>query len=67
MVFFTKVQKSSRRFFLKYDTGSILTLTVGVKRDWGQKISPKKKKVNEIEYMGKKKINGQFIFGRIKK
>ena len=29
MVFFTKVQKSSSRFFLKYDTGSILTLTVG--------------------------------------
>ena len=46
MVFFEKVQKSSRRFFLKYDTGSILTLTVGVKRDWGQKISPKKKKIH---------------------
>ena len=51
MVFFTKVQKSSRLFFLKYDTGSILTLTVWVKRDWGQKISPKrkKKKISNID------------------
>ena len=37
IVFFTKVQKSSGRFFLRYDTGLILTLTVVINSDWDQK------------------------------